>query len=210
MSFLRREGPLIFTSVVAFFLIIEYYIANSQLTLIATFLNRSAMIVGAFLLGFGIINMTLIHTKNIIQRKPKWPFSLYLLILLFVTLVAGLIPPLGSNYYYLWLFNNIYTPLDPAIFSLIAFFIISTAFRALKIRNLEVSLMLLFTVVVILRNAPIGPATFPPIGWLGDWVIISINTGVQRALNLVVALGAIAYGVRILLGVERGYLKGAG
>jgi hypothetical protein len=68
--------------------------------------------------------------------------------------------------------------------------------------------MMFFAVVMMLRNAPVGPALFPPVGTLGDWVLQVPAMANNRAVSLASSLGIIALGVRTLLGLERGYMGG--
>ena len=55
---------------------------------------------------------------------------------------------------FLWLFENVQVPLDATMFSLLAFFIASAAFRAFRARNVEAALLLISACVVILGLTP--------------------------------------------------------
>ncbi|MAF09019.1 hypothetical protein CMK11_01085 [Candidatus Poribacteria bacterium] len=116
-----------------------------------------------------------------------------------------------------WLFKYVQTPLDATMFSLLAFFIASAAFRAFRARNLEATLMLVAACAVILGLTPpfvhawntLAPAMpgFPTA--LKDWILDVPNMASRRAIVLGIGLGAIAQSFRIILGLERTYLGGA-
>ena len=50
--------------------------------------------------------------------------------------------------------------------------------------------------------------SFPPFIPIGDWIFSVPNMATMRAVIIGNALGAIALAMRVLLGKERGYLKG--
>jgi hypothetical protein len=208
MPFLRREGPLILTSLVAAIAIGEYYLQLPTVLTTASFMNRVGVILAAFFIGFGLVNLVTSHTRAITTRRPKWIFSIWLLLVTAITIVTGIIPPVTQHPTYQWIYTYIFSTLEPAVFSLIAFFIAAVAFRAFRIRNWESSIMMFFAVVMMLRNAPVGPALFPPVGTLGDWVLQVPAMANNRAVSLASSLGIIALGVRTLLGLERGYMGG--
>lgn len=121
----------------------------------------------------------------------------------------------GADMFF-WLFNYVQSPLDATMFSLLAFFIASAAFRAFRARNLEATLMLIAACAVILGLTPpfvrvwntLVPALpgFPTA--LKDWILEVPNMASRRAVFLGIGLGAIAQSFRIILGLERTYLGG--
>ena len=121
----------------------------------------------------------------------------------------------GLDIFY-WLFENVQVPLDATMFSLLAFFIASAAFRAFRARNLEAALLLISACVVILGltppfihlwNSAFGFAeNFPSAA--KDWILETPNLAARRGIILGVGLGAAAQSFRIILGIERAYLGG--
>lgn len=105
-------------------------------------------------------------------------------------------------------FDRIYTPLAATIFSLLAFYVASAAFRAFRARNFHSSLLLGAAVVVMIGRVPIGGAIWKWFPYIQDWVMIWPNTAGQRAILMGAAIGMIAMGLRIIFGIERPYLKG--
>jgi hypothetical protein len=102
------------------------------------------------------------------------------------------------------------------MFSLLAFFIASAAFRAFRARNAEATLMLVAACVVMLGLTPpfvqLWDSLVPVLPGLPttakDWILEVPNMASRRAILLGIGLGAIAQSFRIILGLERTYLGG--
>src|SRR5512147_1512058 len=99
------------------------------------------------------------------------------------------------------------------MFSLLAFYVASAAFRAFRVRNLEATILLVSAVIVMLGRIPLGDYIFSafPGGetWLGrftEWMMDKPNTAAQRGIIIGAALGAASLSLRVILGIERSYL----
>jgi hypothetical protein len=100
------------------------------------------------------------------------------------------------------------TPLGSTVMALLGYYITYAAYRAFRIRSLEATLMMISATVVILGSDPFG-------GWLtrgwGAWVAEIdngvINSGMQRGLQLGIAVAVIAASLRMMLGLERGIVE---
>jgi len=149
---------------------------------------------------------------------------------LVATLIAGFsggYQRLGDGYSYRWIYDFILVPLNATMFSLLAFYIASAAFRAFRARNLDATILLSAAIVVMVARVPAGEMLGNTISHafssvLGDWTLIFLpenflsqfmnwivdvpNTAARRAIFIGAALGAIATGLRIILGIERSHL----
>ena len=108
-----------------------------------------------------------------------------------------------------WTFyvDYIYTPLGATVMALLGFYITYAAYRALRIRSLEATVMMLSAAVVILGSDAFG-------GWLtggtlAEWADFDnrvLNSGMQRGLLIGIGVATVAASLRIMLGLERGVL----
>lgn len=164
------------------------------------------VVLGAFALGLGFANMLKIHGMKMFRGSgSERAFSLILVGSMLVMVVVGLVQGIQSANYK-FLYNSFLVPLDSTIFSLIAFYIASAAYRAFVARNIDAAILLVTAVIVMLGRAPVGEliwSGFPPVT---DWILNVPNTAGQRGIMIGAALGAIALSLRILLGIERSYL----
>ena len=101
------------------------------------------------------------------------------------------------------LIQYIQIPLQATIFSLLAFFVASAAYRAFRVRSLDSFIMLAVGLIVLLGQVPLGAAIWDKIASAKDWLLSYPTTGGARGIILGAALGAVLTGLRVLLGVDR-------
>jgi hypothetical protein len=107
-----------------------------------------------------------------------------------------------------WIYDHVFAPCNATMFALLAFFVASAAFRAFRARNVEAALLLGSAIIVLLAQAPIGRWLSTSVPHLGDWILDILSNGSRRAIIMGAAVGAIATGLRVILGIERSHLGG--
>jgi hypothetical protein len=173
----------------------------------------------AFLLG--ITNLVRISLKQISAGHPDAIYKVLLLIALFGYLAVGLadihgvLVPEGAAAKARtdWINEKFFQPLQSTMFSLLAFYIASAAFRAFRARSLEATLLLVAGTLVMLGQVPM-PTWLPEAAAVGTYLqrvqaflLVYVNGAGQSAIIIGAALGTLATGLRIILGVERSYLS---
>ncbi len=119
---------------------------------------------------------------------------------------------LDDGSWFQWIFHTIFYPLSSTMFALLAFFIASAAYRAFRAHSLHATLLLTAGVIVMFGQIPLGDSltAFLPPDWrvsqLSEWIIAVPNMAAQRAIMIGVALGAASTALKLILGIERGYL----
>ena len=105
-------------------------------------------------------------------------------------------------------FDNILVSLHATMFSLLAFFIASAAYRAFRARNVMASLLLIAALVVMSRFNPYLEPIFGETGHprLSNWLMNVPNLAAQRAIVMGVGLGMVATALKVVLGIERNYM----
>ncbi|MBD3381578.1 MAG: hypothetical protein GF404_05205 [candidate division Zixibacteria bacterium] len=125
-----------------------------------------------------------------------------------VSLQSGDILFLGgslTNYFFVKLFDHVMIPIQATMFSLLAFYIASAAYRAFRARTLLSSILLVAAVLIMIRFVPLGPIS-DIVNDLSSWILKVPNMAAKRAIFIGIGLGMVATAIKILLGVERGYL----
>lgn len=207
---MRKEGPMIVTVLSSLVVIFSNYFFLGQQWKLTDTLNNWWMISYAIAMALGFVNLTAIHWKYIQRKREGWIHSIILLVVMYGYLILGMYEK-HTGVHFDWIYNNVMVPLSSAVFSLVAFFITSAAYRAFRIRTKEATILLVFALFVMLGRAPIGDAIWG--GWsdfVGKWVIGTLNTAGMRGIQLGAYVGAFATALRIMLGLERAHMGGTG
>jgi hypothetical protein len=157
----------------------------------------------AFALLLGVINVVKVHLGHIRARRSNTLYSLVLLVALAATLILGLGGPQSSGAQFV--FNYLLQPLESTLFALLAIFLATAVFRAFRVRDLESFFFVLFAIIVLLGQVPIGLYLWPELSVIKDWILEVPTLAGVRGILLGVALGTIAVGLRVLLGADRPY-----
>lgn len=108
-----------------------------------------------------------------------------------------------------WVYNYMLVPLSATTFALLGFYMMTAAYRAMRIKSWEAALLLAAAVLVLLGQIPLpdigGMAVFEKLKQL---IMDYPNTAAKRGILIGVALGGLATGVKIILGIERPYMGG--
>ena len=112
-----------------------------------------------------------------------------------------------------WLYEHVYTPLQATMFSLLAFYMASAAFRAFRARTIEGTLLLGAAFLVMIGRVSFGYWLNKQFCWLPlpaiqEWIMDVPTTAGQRAVMIGAALGVVSASLRMLLGLEQTYLGG--
>lgn len=108
-----------------------------------------------------------------------------------------------------YLFTHFIKPMQSTMFALLAFFVASAAYRAFRVKNFEATVLLIAAFLVMLGRVPIGQAIWGGFPVISAWIMENINMPGSRAITFGTAIGVIAVSLKIILGIERGYMGGA-
>ena len=210
---MRRQVPLILCFVFGIVMISTQFIPHVSSQSLYQEVIGWALIITPFALILSSFTLIQTHLTRIRRRVEHWWYSIFVFVGILAMVVIGV--PFGpQNPVFEWLFNNVQVPMDATMFSLLAFFIASAAYRAFRARTLEASLLLITALIVMLGNVPVGDLIFSWLPWenstsgMKQWILGNPNLSARRGIILGVSLGAISQSIRILLGIERSYLGG--
>lgn len=203
----RREIILFITGIVGGLNLFEYFFAVKEVAAVASTIRTWVVVISAFALGLGIITAFRVHISHVKRRtKGQWPFSIWLMGFFVLLTLIGLWDT--KFIVYDWTFKNVYVALSTTLYAITGFYIFSAAYRAFRARNIEAAILIVSGVLILLRNAPIGEVIWKGFPILGEWVLMKGQVGGMRTLTFVAAVGLVVYGIRTLLGMERGYYGG--
>lgn len=188
--------------------LLGYFIPIPLLTNLRGILVGWAVILAAVALFVGVANLFLVHWRKISHAPTGGVYSLVLIISLGATLVVGGLFG-AASYWPVWIFKNIQMPVETSLIALLAVVLTYAAARLLRRRlNVFTIVFLATALIVLLGTAPIFGIEVPFL--YGETGLRSLLTQIPavagaRGILLGVALGAIATGLRVLMGVDRPY-----
>jgi len=202
--------PWILASIIGLLVLLHFFIAIPGLDTLFNGFVEWASIIAGFAILLGLVNVGRSHTRRIVQRQAGWGYSVVLVLSAVVVLVLGLMPGSSGQGDPLvqWIFHYVLAPLAMTFFSLLAFFLASAFFRALRLRSLDATLVTVTAVIVLLGQiAPRWPFLGTDIVRFAEWLKeVPAMAGV-RAILLGSAIGAISTALRVILGLERPYVE---
>jgi len=160
---------------------------------------------GLILGGAGFVRS---HLRRAATSRGERPYSLLALGALCVMLVAGAVD-IGRGSAFLWLFDTMQAPMQQTVFSLLAFFVASAAFRGFRLRSLESGLLLAVALVVMIGRIPVGELISPQLPRAAAWLVDVPAVAAKRGILIGVGLGSVAVALRVMLGIERAWLGGS-
>ncbi len=177
------------------------------------FAYLTAMLTVAF--GVGFFNLTRVHLNNVKLKRPVWKFSVILLAAMYGMTVLSMISspfavdPQGFaipraliafiDPIWEFLYYKVLVSINATIFSLLAFYIASAAYRAFKLRTFESTLLLAAGILVLIGQTPIADLVWPGFGAIRDWILSYPNTAGQRGVYLGAALSILLFTARRMI-----------
>jgi len=214
---MKRELPLFITAVVGLLMILSFFVPHQAVSVPSDFLQQCALILRAFGYVLGGVNVLLVNFDGIYKRQPGWIYKVVLVVTLLATVVVGAVEGpgfLNPGTRSKWIYDNIYSNMQATMFALLAFFIASAAFRAFRIRTTEAGLLAVAALIVMLGRVPLSNALtnwlpeWARLQSLQEWIMVFPQNAAKRAILMGAALGVMATGLRVILGLERAYLGG--
>ena len=198
---------------------------DDALPIVSTIANTLA----AFLLGLGVYSVLTIHVRKVWRQQRDWGFSVVLLVCIVIMALIGYADwydrkfvggaKLDDPVFWGWIsyandffFNGLLQQMDAAMFSVIAFYILSAAYRAFRIRSVEATILLASALVVMLSlmgavefgwNVLVGNGSMFTLTEIAKWLRDSFQTPAIRAIDFGVGIGALAMGLRLWLSLEK-------
>jgi len=169
------------------------------------------IVVGTMAFLLGPLNLTRAHVKTLWQRHKGWVESAVFLVFLVVGMLVEALRDaswgaLAAKAHKL-LFDGLLTAFFSSSMALLAFYLVSAAYRAFRVSNLDSGLMMASAVITLLGQIPVGdwityglPDALQLRNW-AQWIIMVPNAAVQRAVLIGACGGAFASGLRHWLGI---------
>ena len=113
-----------------------------------------------------------------------------------------------------WVFKFVYNPLSATMFAVLAFYIVSTAYRSFRIKSKQAFVLFVAAFILILGKVPLGQIIWDSVlGWTGvtvsaviDWIMSVPAVAGKRGIMIGIAIGAVVTSLKIVFAIEKQYL----
>jgi hypothetical protein len=216
---MKRQLPFILVFIFGAFMAIQYFIPHGSTEWAYEFFALDWVpIIGIFALALGIWSLIRVSYDKIKNRRQDWQYSFVLLGGLFTMIFFGFFVKVDGHwgfrfmtseglqgYMFRRMFDYIVIPAQATVYSLLAFYVASASYRAFRARNLLASLLLVSALILMLRFSPI-PGIAEHISATANWLLNVPNLAAKRAIIIGIGLGMVATALKVVLGIERGYM----
>jgi hypothetical protein len=200
---MRRVLPLITAGLCGLIILASYIVKVPWLDNIASKLLEGGMILAAFALLLGLINLLAYHARRIHAKKEGAFQSLVLVAALVITLGLGIALPASVPLN--WVYNFILYPLQAPLGALLVIYAVSAAFRAFKLANGAAVVLLVSSLLFLFLLIPFISGLSPFVPALRNWLILVPLGAGMRGILLGAGMGAIVSALRILFLVDHPY-----
>jgi hypothetical protein len=173
---------------------------------LASLLTGWASFLAAVAVLLGIVNLLDVHGRRLVKGNV---YSAVLVFGIVAVIALAITDELGlTDQWFNAAYDQVLVPLEAAMASLLAFFLLFAGVRLLRRQRSGWALLFIVTVIVLLLSrAPMPEAVGQLAGSVGGFVSdVFVNAG-MRGILIGVALGAVTIALRVLTGSERPYDK---
>ncbi|OGS07643.1 MAG: hypothetical protein A3J70_09945 [Elusimicrobia bacterium RIFCSPHIGHO2_02_FULL_61_10] len=216
---MKKQIPLAIVFVTGVLTLISYYVPHKVSVDYIETLNKWENIVVAFAFLLGLISLFFSHYNKIARKGDGWGYSIFvfigflaIIIPAYVSggkqMVEGVLTPLG------WSYKYIYTALSGTMFAVLAFYIVSTAYRSFRIKSPQAFVLFVAAFILILGKVPLGQIIWDSaLGWTGqsvsaviEWIMQVPAVAGKRGIMIGISIGAIVTSLKIIFGIEKQYM----
>ncbi len=211
----KKQIPLAITFIMGLLLGIQYFVPHRiSDNLFQDYLDWG-IVIGVFGSMLAYISFLRAHGMRIKKKAPAWPYSVIAITMAVITAFFGLALGREEGTLFMNMYNYVLVPIEATMFSLLAFYIASAAYRAFRARSAQATALLVAAVIVMLGRVPLGeqmsfwhklwPA-LPTFTDIANWILNVPNMAAKRGMGLGIGLGIMMLSLKIILGIERSYM----
>jgi hypothetical protein len=196
--------------------LLSLVVESEVLRLLRAVFVEWTVVVVAFALLMGVVNVLRVHGQRI-QKRRDMVYSIVLLASFLIVFIPGILSP-GTVPEAFQTFvgpqgsivdfcaQYILRPLQATFFSLMAFFVVTAAWRAFRVRSAASFVMAITAFLVLLGSIRFNlGGGWKLFGEARNWLLSVPAMAGSRGILLGIMLGTIVTGVRLLLGIDRPY-----
>jgi peptidoglycan/LPS O-acetylase OafA/YrhL len=205
---MKRRLPLMIGLVSGLFFTIQFFIPHQEVRRLYADGLRWLIVVATFAVILALGSLITRHTRKVQRKEKGWGYSIVTLVALLGMAIAGFSTGTRPGTLFNKLFLNVQAPMQSTMFGILAFYIASASYRAFRARSKEATLLLLAAFLLMLSAVSFVSYYFPHVTTVSEWLLMVPNLAAQRGILFGVFLGTLATSIKIILGIERGWMGG--
>lgn len=207
MNFWKNRFPLIITFVFGILGLVQYYIPHPVSEHMFTNMSEWLRIISGFAMILGVASLCHVHFTKIKRKVAGWGYSMVVYVSMIATILIGITAngkEEGTGFG--WIYSYVMVALQGTMFSILAFYVASAAYRAFRAKSKEAAILLVTAIIVMFGRVPLGEYILPFSGDVSNWILNVPNTAARRGIIIGISFGIIATSLKIIFGIERTYL----
>ena len=139
---MKRQIPLMIVIILGFLFVGHTFIPHKYSIDFYDWFISWTKAISPFAVALGVMSLWMVHGTKVTRKAPNWQYSLVTLVALVFTAFAGFMWGTNEGTPFMWLFKNVQLPMSATMFSLLAFYISSAAYKAFRARSPEATVLL--------------------------------------------------------------------
>ena len=209
--FFKKTVPFLITLFMGIYTFSYFFIPHRIMQTCWDNVSKWAIIIGGGGMAVGVISMVrTYYRKAMTKSDPNRYYNFITLICVAGMTITGFITGIKPDTLFNDFFIHVMAPLDATMFSLLAFYMASAAFRSFRLKSFSAGLLLFAAVIVMLAQIPAGEDIWREIPGISSWILNYPNVAAQRAIKIGISIGVVATALKIILGIDRSVFGGVG
>lgn len=164
---------------------------------------RTIAVVGIII---GIYSILARNFAKIKYNNDRY-YSIFQLGIIALMIILGILRGTASGTPFNAMFTYAFVPINATIFSMLAFYVASAAYRSFRAKSIESVFLLVAAIIVMLGKLPVGEAISGYIPVMAEWIMDGPTSAGRRAILFGSLLGGMTMMIRIFFGLERSHLS---
>ncbi|HAQ62487.1 TPA: hypothetical protein DCR49_10920 [Candidatus Delongbacteria bacterium] len=203
---MKKEIPILLGLIAGILWYGEFFIAGMFQENQKLFFSNGMKIAGVVGVLVGVYSVARQNYYKIKNKNERY-YAILRVSMILLMVFLGLKSGTSSGTPFSSMFMNVYVPFQATVFSLLAFYIASAAYRSFKAKSVESAVLLVASIIVMLSKIPLGGEMWGQIPVIGEWIMDAPSSAGRRAIIFGGYLGSITMMIRIFFGLERSHLS---
>ncbi|MDD3045694.1 MAG: hypothetical protein PHF33_09580 [Candidatus Delongbacteria bacterium] len=203
---MKKEIPILLGLIAGILWYTEFFIAGMFYENLKLFFANGFKVGGVVGVMVGIYSVGRQNYAKIKYNNERY-YAILRVAMILLMIFLGAKRGMSSGTPFSSMFMNVYVPFQATVFSLLAFYIASAAYRSFKAKSVESGVLLVASILVMLSKITLGEAMWDKIPVIGEWIMDAPSSAGKRAIIFGGYLGSITMMIRIFFGLERSHLS---